>query len=93
MALEKPIVVSRFGQLGELFEDGVTARLVPPGDSDELAPAVCGILESPDLGRELGRAARTVVEREHTWDDRGRLVLDRFAREAPASGVPAAEGA
>jgi glycosyltransferase involved in cell wall biosynthesis len=78
MALGKPIVVSRLGQLGELFEDGVTARTVTPGDADELADAVTAVLRSPDRGRALGKAARRVAEREHSWDDRARTILDRL---------------
>jgi glycosyltransferase involved in cell wall biosynthesis len=78
MALGKPIVVSRLGQLGELFEDGVTARTVTPGDVDELADAVMDVLRSPDRGRELGKAARRVAEREHSWDDRARTILERL---------------
>jgi glycosyltransferase involved in cell wall biosynthesis len=82
MALGKPIVVSRLGQLGELFEDGITARLVTPGDVDEVADAVMTILQSPDHGRALGEAARRVAKRDHTWDDRARALLERL-------GVPA----
>jgi glycosyltransferase involved in cell wall biosynthesis len=78
MALGKPIVVSRLGQLGELFEDGVTARTVTPGDPDELAGAVMEILRSADRGHALGKAARRVAEREHSWDDRARTILERL---------------
>jgi glycosyltransferase involved in cell wall biosynthesis len=78
MAIGKPIVVSRLGQLGELFEEGVTARMVTPGDVDELADAVMEVLGSPDRGRALGEAARRVAEREHSWDGRARAILERL---------------
>lgn len=78
MALGKPIVVSRLGQLGELFEDGVTARMVTPGDVDELADAVMDVLASSDRGLALGRAARRAAERLHSWDDRAELILERL---------------
>jgi glycosyltransferase involved in cell wall biosynthesis len=78
MALARPIVASRLGQLGEVLEDGVTARLVTPGDVDELAGAVAEILSSPDRGRTLGEEARRVVVRSHTWDQRGRAILERL---------------
>jgi glycosyltransferase involved in cell wall biosynthesis len=79
MALGKPIVVSRLGQLGELFEDGRTACLVTPGDVDGVSDAVMTILQRPDRGRALGEAARQIAEREHTWDDRARAILEALA--------------
>jgi glycosyltransferase involved in cell wall biosynthesis len=78
MALGRPIVASRLGQLGEVLEDGVTARLVTPGDVDELVTAVVEILGSADRGGALGEAARQAVARSHTWDQRGRLILERL---------------
>ena len=91
MALGKPIVVSRLGQLGELFEDGVTARMVTPGDVDELADAVMEILESPDRGLALGNAARCVAERLHSWDNRAETILERLG--IPIASPRAAEKA
>jgi glycosyltransferase involved in cell wall biosynthesis len=79
MALGKPIVASRLGQMGELLEDGVTAHLVTPGDVDELSAAILQILASPDRGRTLGEAARRDVETNHTWDHRARSLLERMA--------------
>jgi glycosyltransferase involved in cell wall biosynthesis len=81
MALARPIVASRLGQLGEVLEDGVTARLVAPGEVDELAGAVMEILNSPDRGSALGDAARRAVARSHTWDQRGRAILERLGYE------------
>ena len=78
MALGKPIVVSRLGQLGELFEDGVTARMVTPGDADELADAVMEVLRSPGRGLALGKAARRIAERLHSWDHRAQAILERL---------------
>jgi glycosyltransferase involved in cell wall biosynthesis len=79
MALGKPIVVSRLGQLEELFEDGVTARMVTPGDVDELANAVMDVLDSADRGLALGKAARRAAESLHSWDDRAETILERLA--------------
>jgi glycosyltransferase involved in cell wall biosynthesis len=82
MALGKPIVASRLGQLEKMLEDGVTACLVTPGDADELATAVKQILASPDRGGALGEAARREVARHHTWDQRAHLILERLGYES-----------
>jgi glycosyltransferase involved in cell wall biosynthesis len=78
MALGKPIVASRLEQLGRILEDGRTARLVTPGDAQELADAVLELIRSPDRARMLGLAARREAEERHTWDHRASAILDRL---------------
>jgi glycosyltransferase involved in cell wall biosynthesis len=78
MALSRPIVASRLGQIGDVLEDRVTARLVTPGDVGELAEVTLEVLKSEDQGRALGRAARREAEAHHTWDQRARSVLDHL---------------
>jgi glycosyltransferase involved in cell wall biosynthesis len=82
MALERPIVASDLGQIGEVLRDGVTARLVRPGDVDELARAIVEVLGSADRGRGLARAARREATANHTWDERARALVDRVGVSA-----------
>lgn len=64
MASGVPLVATTVGCIPEIAEDGETALLAPPGDSEALAAAIARLLESPDLRRDLaGRALRHV--REH----------------------------
>jgi glycosyltransferase involved in cell wall biosynthesis len=55
MAVGTPVVATRVGGLAEVVDDGVTGRLVEPGDPEALAAAVREV-----LGRraEMGAAAR-----------------------------------
>jgi len=56
MACARPVVASNIGGIPELVDDGITGKLVKPGDSSELAQAICSLFI--DLaGREcMGRA-------------------------------------
>jgi glycosyltransferase involved in cell wall biosynthesis len=60
MAVGTPVVATRVGGLAEVVEDGVTGRLVEPGDPAALAAAVHEV-----LGRrlEMGEAARAHARR------------------------------
>jgi glycosyltransferase involved in cell wall biosynthesis len=78
MALARPIVASDLDQIGEVLTDGVTARLVEPGDEEALARALEGVLADGSLGRELGAAARREVEARHTWRARAEEILRRL---------------
>ncbi len=51
--------------------------VVPPGDTDRLADAVCRLAQDPGLRKRFGEAARGYAERE--WDKP--RVLNRFATE------------
>jgi glycosyltransferase involved in cell wall biosynthesis len=75
MALRRPIVASRLGQLGDVLEDGRSACLVEPGDASALAAGISTVLGLPDRGSALADAARHDVEAFHTWDHRAAAVL------------------
>jgi glycosyltransferase involved in cell wall biosynthesis len=57
MALGLPAVVTDVGGIRELVEDGKTALVVPPSDSQALANALLRILREPDLAKSLGQSA------------------------------------
>lgn len=60
MAVGTPVVATRVGGLPEVVLDGVTGRLVAPGDPDGLAAAVLDVLSRR---AEMGAAARESAER------------------------------
>lgn len=64
MAWEKPIVASHTTSIPEIVIDRETGLLVPPGDPEALARAICVLLEDPQWRAAMGA--------------RGRLRLDRF---------------
>ncbi|HSE17894.1 MAG TPA: glycosyltransferase family 4 protein [Pyrinomonadaceae bacterium] len=78
MAMGKGIVASRLGQIGEVLVDRETALLVGPGDVGELVPAIVRLSEDEGLRRSLGVKAREAAEREHTWRDNARRVLNEY---------------
>jgi len=61
-ALELPIVATAVGDTPHLIEDGLTGRLVPPGEVSTLAQAMREMLADPEGAGAFGRAARGRVE-------------------------------
>jgi D-inositol-3-phosphate glycosyltransferase len=68
MACGRPMIGSAVGGLTFTIQDYKTGFLVPPRDPISLAERLDWLLTSPDLCRQMGRAARRRVEREFTWD-------------------------
>ncbi len=56
MAMAKPVVASRIGDLPEILRDCGT--IVPPGDIGALAQSIAVLLDEPEQARQIGRAAR-----------------------------------
>ncbi|QRE75762.1 glycosyltransferase [Methylobacterium aquaticum] len=86
-----PVVASRIGALAGLVADGATGLLAEPGDASDLGRALARIAGDPAAAAAMGRAARTVYEREWHEDVATRALLDiyRDAVAARAAGPSA----
>ncbi len=74
MAIGVPVVSTAISGIPELVQDGVTGRLVPPGDPAALAGAMALLLTQPDEAARLAAAGRARLEREFDlWVTTGRL--------------------
>lgn len=58
MAFGRPPLASAIGGLREVVADGVTGRLLPPGDADALARALAEIVSNPAVLAPMARAGR-----------------------------------
>lgn len=74
MAAGKPVVATNGGGVPEIVEDGETGILVPMGDAKAMAQAICKVLGSPEIAREMGRKARNRVAEHFTMDHTARKV-------------------
>lgn len=63
MASGVAVVASRTGGLAEIVEDGVTGRLVEPGDAGALAGALDDLLADPGRRRRMGAAGAVRARR------------------------------
>lgn len=58
MVQSRPVVASAVGGLMETVEEGVTGRLVPPGDPRALADALSALVQAPATREQMGIAGR-----------------------------------
>jgi glycosyltransferase involved in cell wall biosynthesis len=65
MAMRKPVVATSLGAEGYPITDG--REMILADTPTEFARAVVSLLNSPARCAELGRTARTFVERQYDW--------------------------
>jgi glycosyltransferase involved in cell wall biosynthesis len=68
MATGKAVIASDVGGPREQIEDGRSGVLIPPGDPDVLADAICVLLADPERRARLGEAAVLRVASAFTAD-------------------------
>lgn len=68
-----PVVGSRIGGIAETIVHGQSGLHFEPGNSEQLCALLRGLLESSDLRRRLGEAARQRAVEQYDWDQ----VVDR----------------
>ncbi len=73
-ALGKPVIGARIGGIPELVEDGITGWTFESGNASDLRRALVLALSNADRVEEMGRNARTRVERRYGAD----LYYDRM---------------
>jgi glycosyltransferase involved in cell wall biosynthesis len=73
MAAGLPVVATDLGGASEQIVDGVTGRLVPPGDAEALAAAILACACDSDLRARYGASARDQIA---THFDVGRMIQD-----------------
>lgn len=65
MAVGCPLVATRAGGAGELFEHGEHGLYVPPDDPGAMASAIAALLADPARAAAMGRAASVYCERHY----------------------------
>jgi glycosyltransferase involved in cell wall biosynthesis len=82
LAMAKPVVASRLGQIAEVIVDGENGLLVEPGEVNEMALALDRLANDEALRRRLGEAARATVLHRFTWRDNAARVFDTVSGNA-----------
>jgi len=79
LAVGVPLIAASAGGIAEVLQDGVNARLVPPGDVDGLAAALVEVASDPD--GTIGRWKQHLPE-PRTMRDVAHDYLPLYARES-----------
>jgi glycosyltransferase involved in cell wall biosynthesis len=76
MAMARPVVASRLGQIASVIVDGENGLLVEPNDADALAQAIERLANDEALRQRLGATARQTVVEQYTWQHNAAHVFE-----------------
>ena len=63
-----------------MVQEGVTGRLVTPGDASQLAAALIDVLGDAERCRRLGEAGYALASERYTWKAVGRRMRAEILR-------------
>lgn len=87
MASGTPVVASRAGALPEVLgPDGNCARLVEPGDADDLIRVLGSLLTSPDELHRMGAAGRRRALEVYSWESVAAQTVEVYQRAIARTG-------
>jgi len=79
-----PVVASRIGGIPDMVKDGWNGLLVPPGDAEALAAAICRLLEKKTFWKSCALNARETSLR-FSWDEGIHRIIAVYQTLAAAS--------
>lgn len=88
MAMERPVIATSVGSVGEVVRDEVTGLLVSPRAPAELAGAIDRLIGDPALRDRFGKAGRELIASHYTFQqmlDRTEALYDRLLAMEPAA--------
>ena len=68
MHFKKAVIASDTGGLKELVTNGITGILTSPGDTEELANAICFLLRNPEKARKMGEKGYDLATKSFSLD-------------------------
>ncbi len=68
-ACGKPVIASKIGALPELIREGENGHLFEPGNVGDLASKISDCIENPGKVKEMGKIARSIVERDYSPEE------------------------
>jgi glycosyltransferase involved in cell wall biosynthesis len=84
-SLGVPCITTPVGAIPEIFTDGQTALLIPPGNREALGVAITRLIQEPLLRIRIGRNARMLFDQSLSIDIFRRRLLAIYAHHSQKS--------
>ncbi len=79
MAMEKPVIGTNVGGVGEVIKDGINGYLVEPNNPHALAEAIIMALQDKEKLSVMGKEGRKIVEQNYTAEKMCKKMYDLYS--------------
>lgn len=93
LAAGKAVIASEVGAIPDVIRHGATGLLVPPGDVDALADALCLLIEDEGARQRLGQSGRELVREAYDFERTVQQYDDLYQSVLEKAGMLRAERA
>jgi glycosyltransferase involved in cell wall biosynthesis len=80
MACGRPVVMTDQASGPEIVEDGVSGLLADPRDTQQVAGCLLRILDSPEMQKRMGKAARQRAEEKFSLHSLAEATLEEYSK-------------
>ena len=87
LAAGKAVIASEVGAISDVIRHGATGLLVPPGDTDALADALCLLIEDEEARQRLGQSGRELVRKAYDFERTVGQYDDLYQRALGKAGM------
>jgi glycosyltransferase involved in cell wall biosynthesis len=88
MAAGVPCVAPRITGIPELIRHGIDGILVTPSDAEELAAAIAGLMDQPELRRQMAKVCRERIADKYELGKNVRHLSEVFTRRLSVNDRP-----
>jgi glycosyltransferase involved in cell wall biosynthesis len=74
----RPVVAYDVDWHSELIKDGETGRLVPVGQVEAVAEAICDLLDNPEKSASMGQKARELAFERHAIENTDQMKIRAY---------------
>jgi len=67
MLCKLPVIASDLPEIGRIVKESRCGILVDPTNPNEIANAICYLLENPAVARKMGKRGKWMVEKRLNW--------------------------
>lgn len=68
LAAGRPIVATDIGEVANILRESGCGLLARPNDELDFADQVAKVIETPDMGEQMGKQARELAEQKYAWN-------------------------
>ena len=74
----RPVIITAVGEATHSLQDGHTAYIIPPDDTDLLAKTIVDVLTHPTEAQKIGNAGKELAEKVFNTNYQARRIIQFF---------------